>query len=197
MIKKTKYFVVSLPRTGTSSVSKMAHIVGLRQKHCPSNYFLQILESDNFDFFSDTPIYTPSTIDIICADEEQDVKFIFIDRDFDEIFKSWVKVNLYGNYLGIVEIYQNNRYDMSASMLFDYESYTEAFGGRVLDETNYNSIFSEHKQTVINKIIEYERPLLIYNFESGWKPFCDFVGVDVPNVEIPVINKNRMFEPIV
>ena len=194
---ETKYFVVSLPRSGTSSISKMAYIVGMKQKHCPSLYFSHLLGRNDFNFYSDTPIYAPSTIDIICADEESDVKFIFINRNFKDIFQSWVNVNLYGDYLHILKMYNSNRNNMSPSMLLDYESHYDAFNGNILNESNYQEVFNNHKEMIINKIVGYNRPILIYNFESGWKPFCDFLGVNVPNVEIPIINKSKMFEAIV
>jgi hypothetical protein len=37
---------------------------------------------------------------------------------------------------------------------------------------------------------------LIYNFQDGWEPFCNFLGCDKPSVEIPHLNIETMFEKI-
>ena len=196
MIKDIKYFVVSLPRTGTTTLCKMGNIVGLNAKHCPHKQLSHFLKTNQYNFFSDTPIFTPSTIDIICVNKNYDSKFIFIDRDFTDIFQSWIKVNLFGNYLHIINTYNNNKDGISSSMLFDYESYVEAFDNKILNEVNYLEIFNKHKKMVIDKILGNDKPLLVYNFNDGWKPFCDFIGTDIPNVDIPILNKDKMFEQI-
>ena len=80
------------------------------------------------------------------------------------------------------------------SMQFDIDSYENAFDYEFLDENNYKEIFENHKKKVLNIIEESKKPLLIYNFEDGWKPFCDFLNVDVPEKDIPFLNKNKMFD---
>ena len=189
----TKYFIVSLPRTGTTTIARMGKIVGLRTIHCPGMNFDKLY--DRYDLFSDTPIYRPSVIDTICNNEIYIPKFIYIKRDFNDLFKSWVNVNLYSSYINLIKLYNNNSDDMSPSMLFDYESYNETFSNETINKDNYNRIFTAHKNAVIKKINEYNKDLLIYDFNDGWDPFCDFVGVDIPNTDIPVLNKDKMFDP--
>lgn len=181
----TKYFVISLPRTGTTSLSKMARICGLNPKHAPHFYWEPHIKNDVFDFFSDTPIFDPKVIEKIIGDNSYESKFIFIDRDFSDIFKSWVKMGLYNNYLGF---YGNNEN-------FDFVSYNNAFGHVKLTELNYSDIFSNHKKTVMRLLEENNKELLIYNFDMGWDPFCKFIGCDIPQDEIPKLNTNTFFDP--
>jgi hypothetical protein len=81
---------------------------------------------------------------------------------------------------------------MSVGRLYDFKSYHESFGNVFCDENNYNEIFQKHKELVISKIKEYGKELLIYNFEDGWKPFCDFLEVEIPTEKIPILNKNKI-----
>lgn len=186
------FFVVSLPRSGTSSLTKMAKICGLRTKHCPHNYFQHYFRKNEFDFYSDTPIFVPSEIENICKKEDIGAKFIFINRPFSEIFDSWSRVNLYNNYKNMFKHWSESKESMSVGRLYDFKSYHESFGNDFCDENNYNEIFQKHKELVISKIKEYGKELLIYNFEDGWKPFCDFLEVEIPTEKIPILNKNKI-----
>lgn len=179
-----KYFVVSLPRTGTTSLSKMARICGLNPKHAPHYYWDRHLENNIFDFFSDTPVFSPSTIQKIIDNTNFESKFIFIEKDFTEIFESWVKMGLFYNYKGFYGETTN----------FDFVSYNDAFGNQELTEQNYEEIFSNHKKIVIDLIQKNNKPLLMYNFNMGWDPFCEFLQVQVPNEPIPTLNKNTFFD---
>ena len=196
MNKKRKFFVVSLPRTGTTSILKMAKICGFNPKYCPHINFDPLLESSKVDFFSDTPVFSPGTIDYILLQKDVDPYFIYIDKNYLDILNSWKKTNLFYNYQHIVKTFNEHREDILSTILFDYESYTDAFGGNILTEDNYEDLFANHKNMVYRKILESDKPLLVYNFNSGWKPFCDFLGVDIPNEEIPILNKDTMFEGI-
>jgi len=191
MEKETKYFVVSLPRTGTTSICQMAKICGFNPKHAPQMYFDSFL--GRHDFFSDTPVFCPSVINQIISNNNINSKFIYIERDFDIVFDSWKRVNLYKNYSGMVSGKKSGEI-LSKSMQFDIDSYENAFDYKFLDENKYKEIFESHKKTVLNIIEGNEKPLLIYNFEDGWKPFCDFLNVDVPEKDIPLLNKNKMFD---
>ena len=45
----------------------------------------------------------------------------------------------------------------------------------------------------VNKVIETVPPeqLLVYNVKTGWKPLCDFLGVDVPDRPFPRKNNSE------
>ena len=180
-----KYFVISLPRTGTTSLSKMSRICGLSPKHAPHVSWRSQIKSDKFNFFSDTPIFDPTVVEQLCKLEDVQSKFIFIDRDFETTYKSWVKMGLFKNY----ENFYGNEKN------FDFVSYNNSFQNIKLDSSNYFEVFQKHKDLVLKIVNEYKKDLLIYNFDMGWKPFCDFLNCDIPTEEIPKLNTNTFFDP--
>ena len=93
---QTKYFVVSLPRTGTKSICKMAATTGMKISHAPSVALQRALHSTNIRFFADTPVYAPSHISHVMVNENH--KFIYIDRDAEEWKSSFERVKLNINY---------------------------------------------------------------------------------------------------
>jgi len=192
-----KYFVISLPRSGTSTISKMAEIIGLRWIHPPHSRYENHIKNNKAEFFSDTPIFNPNVINEILKYEGITPKFIFIDRGFDDLYNSWVNCNLYRNYLGMYNEYINgNKEKLNSGQKFDFKNYHESFGEKKLTEDNYNEIFQKHKNTVIDIVKESNSDLLIYNFKDGWEPFCNFLNKELPNKEIPLINRGTMFDKI-
>ena len=195
---KTVYFVVSLPRTGTKSICKMANILGFDFKHT----FVGTIDRDiqrGVKFFSDTPSYVPSFIEQMCKKTDIIPKFIYIDKKPEDIFSSWNKVTLYRNYLNMYSQYfdEEQREKMSIHSINDFLSYHESFSEIILKEENCQELIIQHKNKVIEIIEKYKRELLIYNFEEGWKPFCGFLDCEVPNIEIPHLNTDTMFEKII
>lgn len=191
-----KFFIVSLPRTGTKSLCKMAKICGFNIKHVPGFSYEEKLKE--FNFFADTPCYRPTFIEELCKNEDFDANFIYIEKDPKETFDSWVRVNLYKNYVGLYNDYKDEerKSKMRYSGIYDIESYDEAFSNTFLDQNNFDEIFLKHKQLVSDVIKKYNKNLLVYKFTDGWKPFCDFIGSKQPATEIPYLNKDTMFEKI-
>ena len=179
---ETKFFVVSLPRTGTTTLCEMAKICGLNPKHIPHQSYYSLIKGNEFNFFSDTPIFCPKIVEEICSFEDINAKFIFIERDFKEVFDSWKRVGLHRYYL----IGSKAKDDL---ILFDRSSYNDAFGGVELTEENSNDVFQNHKNLIFDIINKNNKEVLSYNFKEGWKPFCDFLNVQVPNQELPHFNK--------
>lgn len=195
MEKIKKYFVVSLPRTGTSTICKMSEIVGKEWSHAPVNRYKNLIKNSSKNFFSDTPIFNPNVVREIISYEDIDSKFIFIDRDFDEVYNSWVNCRLYRNYSIMYDKFINDE-KMSGSQKFDLKNYNESFLNKNLNEETYKEIFETHKSTVINLIKDNNKDLLIYRLNEGWDKFCDFLEVSKPDKEIPWINKGKMFDKI-
>ena len=193
---RTVYFVISLPRSGTSSISRMANIVGFKAQHPPHQSFVHNWKGQwEWNFFSDTPTFCPKNVEMVCQSTEIEPKFIFIERDFDDIFNSWVNVNLFKNYNKLIEA-SNGDSEYHPSMEFDFDSYTDAFGGEILTEENYRTIFQNHKTKVLKIVEEYNKPILIYDFKDGWGPFCEFTNTEIPDEEIPHLNNKKIYEKI-
>ena len=83
-----KYFVVSLPRTGTSSLCEMARRCGLRALHDAKAALPAAI--DSYDFFADTPCYLPAVI----AGLPPDGKLIYSAKDPAAWYDSWRRMGL-------------------------------------------------------------------------------------------------------
>jgi hypothetical protein len=91
---------------------------------------------------------------------------------------------------------EETRSSMPKNTLTDILSLHECFNESYMDNSNYLTLFESHKQKVLSIIRENNKELLIYNFQDGWEPFCNFLGCDKPSVEIPHLNIETMFEKI-
>lgn len=195
---RTVYFVVSPPRTGTKSLCRMAHECGYKFKHAPVTTVENRLK-DGHNFFADTPCYVPSFVEEICERKDIDPKFIYIEKDFDELFNSWVKVNLHLNYTRMYNQYINEETRLSMPLVTrtDFLSLHETFSEEFMDENNYKRLFESHKEKVLTTIKQKHKSVLIYKFTDGWEPFCKFLDCNVPTVDIPHLNIETMYEQII
>jgi hypothetical protein len=183
-----KFFIVSLPRTGTKSLCKMVETMGMTFKHVPSTALDRIMRLNEAEVFADTPVFTPSVFKELVEDASN--KFIYIDRPIDEWIDSFERVGMPGNYMALHtdKIAPNcvNKLDRSAlEEIFDNQDYTSDVA-----RTAYNT----HRDQVMT--IPVDR-LLIYKFSDGWAPLADFVGRTVPpEADVPHINQNTMYDAI-
>lgn len=186
---KDKLFVVSLPRTGTKSICKMVLLLGYKINHCPSIRLSSYFTAEQFECFADTPIYRPSLIKKLALAPSN--KFIYIDRDRDQWLTSFENVNLHSAYGDYISRDVNS---MKPISVLDRESLAEVFGNFQYSSQMAKDAFHRHRQEVLNSIPSDQ--LLIYRFQDGWKPLCEFLGKEVPPHAIPHINKNMLFDKI-
>ncbi len=187
---RTKFLVVSLPRTGTKSMLQMFSILGYEVKHAPSAGFTGG-DLSRVDVMGDTPCFVPSVIKKY-AKKCPDMKFVYIKKDAEAWFDSVVKVNLALNYN---RMYTKNSegVKLTGHEKVDFQSLYEVLEGPYYKDIAING-FNRHYDT-IKELIPQDR-LLEYDFTQGWEPLCDFVGKDVPDAAMPHLNKNTMFDKI-
>jgi hypothetical protein len=183
-----KYFVVSLPRTGTKSLCKMAHIMGFKFKHVPSVVLPRLLREDEINFFADTPIFAPSTFSLLA--ENENFKFIYIDRNKESWIDSFERVDLPGNYMSL----HQRKIPENQITTMDRETLEEIFDNNDYSRELALDRYDWHYQKVIDTIPNNR--LLIYKFSEGWGSLANFMEVPIPDQEIPKINQNTMFESI-
>ena len=167
------YLVVSLPRSGTTTLCEMAKICGLNPSHVLKQDFSIALEK--YNFFADTPFYSPEYLLAICQ-IYKNIKFIYIDRDIVEVKNSMQKANIH-NYL---KNFLHKKIEINDKVILQ-------------DALCWNYIHKNHeinhKQLIINLSNTYSIPMLIYNFKDGWEPFCNFINSKIPQSNIPHLNK--------
>lgn len=185
----TKVFVVSLPRTGTMSMSQMLIDLGYRTTHAPGPAFLGGY-LDRYDAFTDTPVYRISYIKDMLG-RYPNAKFIYIEKEQEAWVRSMEKVglsNTYNRELGA------DRSQMSRYQICDLDAMAEVMKSQPMDMTTGVFSFLEHRQLVQQTIPVNQ--LLMYKFSMGWLPLCQFLDKAVPNAEIPHLNKDTMFDKL-
>ena len=185
-----KIFIVSLPRTGTKSLTKMLMILGYKASHCPSIRFEWELHANVNEVYADTPIYRPSLFGELAKNSSN--KFIFIDRDIDSWLKSFETQKLHNSYLDYISRDDAKLHRVSK---LDRDSLVEVF-----QEPYYTSELAKVRFQIHREKVEELIPpdqLLVYNFNDGWNPLCNFLGKQFPEIDIPHINKDTLFEKIV
>lgn len=188
-MKTETFFVISLPRSGTKSLCKMAHILGLSYKHVPSVALPRMLNEGKTDLFADTPVYRPSFF--LNALENEKSKFIYIDRGVNDWIESFERVGLHRNYNSLLSLSPKHINQINR---LDRDSLYEIFNSDVYDRKLAMDSFDVHKKIIMDNIPQDR--LLVYNFSDGWPNLCEFIGKHVPTEQIPHINKNTMFENI-
>lgn len=187
------YIVCSLPRTGTLSMTSMANTVGLKPKHIGSTATFDFITGGKYNFFSDTPFYSPTFLHII---KNVNFKLIYIEKDPKAIYESWKKINLLVNFKKGETLVKNNNY-VEAQFL-DYACYLELFKTVEVTEEIFIKAVNDHKQKIKDFVNFTNKPILYYNFNMGWEPFCQFTNTQVPaETDIPKLNVNTMFDKIV
>ena len=173
--KPALYFITSLPRTGITSLCKMADICGFKSLHVLRDIsFYTAIENDS-NFFADSPFYSPEFLIGILEhgiQEKYTIKFIYSIRDINshvnslnKLYKTWKPPSI-NNITKKIDL---------------------------IDNLNYSKFSKEYIQlhhTYIQNIANmYNIELLNYMFSDGWENFCHFIERPVPDAKIPWLNK--------
>ena len=185
---KDKIFIVSLPRSGTKSLSKMLTILGYSIKHCPSDVLSVYLQRNEFDVYADTPVYCDSIFSKLCLEPSN--KFIYIDREVESWLDSFQRTALHVSYTDYL-----SKDDLRwATARLDKQCLIEVFHGEAWCKEMAIAAYNEHKEKVMNTIPQSQ--LFCYKFEEGWESLCKFLGKPIPIETIPHINKNCLYDTI-
>jgi len=72
----------------------------------------------------------------------------------------------------------------------------QTFDGRFEDRRYAMEVFERHNEEV-KKHVPAER-LLVYEVKEGWKPLCEFLGVEIPEEKpFPHLNDTEAFKQMV
>ena len=167
------YFVVSLPRTGTTSLCQMANICGLKSLHVLKNIsFIEAIDS-GYIFFADTPFYDPEFLISLLEfgiNKNYTIKFIYSHREERSHIASVNK---------LLNKWQPPKTIYSKISLLDHLCYKKL-----------NNDYIKNHYSYIKKIsVFYNINMLDYNFNNRWREFCEFIDKPIPNVRLPHKNK--------
>jgi hypothetical protein len=155
-----KFFGVSLPRTGTSSLAYAIRELGLVTEHYLHKRDLDILP--RVDFANDFPI---PLIYKQLDEQFKGSRFLFTDRNVDDWLDSY---ELHWERTGHLTIGNWHEYNM------------EMFGTLKFDRKVFRNAFLRHREDVFEYFKDRPEALLVldmpYTAES-WKEICKFIGV--------------------
>lgn len=185
-----KIYIVSLPRTGTTSISKFLEDVGFKCKHVPSVYY-NLINSD-YERFSDTPCFDPSFISEICYKEARRHKFIYIERNIEDWLLSIEQSKLSTLYTDMIMNETLN--DIS---YMDKRTYGNVFGyDGSYSREKFRQKFLEHKSN-IETLLKNEQ-LFKYKIGDDTKELLNLLNVSKKyyNMGFPHENKSTIFQNI-
>lgn len=107
-----------------------------------------------------------------------DMKIIINTRDPKSWYKS-AKTNLY-------EKIKEWQIPYPQTEVWDTYHYDIEMEGKYMDEDYAIDFFHKHYDKVRKTIPEKQR--LEFQVKDGWKPLCEFLGVEIPNVPFPHVN---------
>lgn len=183
-----KIIVISLPRTGTKSLCKMLQILGYEVEHAPGPSYAQFVE--RVDAVADTPMFAPPVVSEMLQSRPE-AKFIYIDKNEEQWAQSFERMGLDGAYNSMLKTPENQ---LSRHNKTDLFALGTVFGFNPYDRTNGILSFQAHKNKVLQTIPNDK--LLVYRFSDGWESLARFLGKEVPDEDIPHMNKDTMFEDL-
>lgn len=81
-----------------------------------------------------------------------------------------------------------------AAWLNDRLIWEEIFDRNLEDRQHAIEVFERHNEEVKRRVPE-ER-LLVYEIKEGWRPLCDFLGVEEPDKPFPHLNDTHTFHKV-
>ena len=155
-----KYFGISLPRTGTSSLAYAIRELGLVTRHYLHKR--ELSELPYVDFANDFPI------PLIYKELDKrfkDSKFIFTDRNVDEWLESY---ELHWERTGHLTVGNWDEYNL------------EMFGTLKFDKEVFREAFLRHREDVFSYFKDRPNSLLVLDMPytaEEWSEICKFIGV--------------------
>jgi hypothetical protein len=179
--------VTSLPRTGTTSICAMMETLGYRRYHAPLRNIFKLAKHGIA--FADTPAFAYSVIEYFKNQNEINCKFVYVDRDFDSWFDSMTKST---NLLRTYHRFNNTPDDAlkNDGERDDKRYYHEVFGDF---DFNNKGIVRKHIEKCFYDHRDRVKDLgLVYKFSDGWPALCEFLGVNIPDRDIPHLHKQSI-----
>tara|TARA_R110001592_G_scaffold99803_1_gene284013 strand:- start:33 stop:665 length:633 start_codon:yes stop_codon:yes gene_type:complete len=174
---KQKVFGLGFHKTGTSSLASALYKLGYQvcgQQNVLAEEFITgnidgfISLAKKYDAFEDDPWYLLyKEMDI----EFPGSKFILTDRDVDDWYKSCL-----------------NHFYEDTTVIRDFLYGNGAPKG---NEEKFKEVYLKHQQNVKEYFANRPDDFLIINLTKGegWEKICPFLGVEIPEDQIPHANK--------
>ena len=214
-----KIIGAGFPRTGTTTLKKALEILGFDKtyhfKDLVANpndlkYWIELEETGSTDFDSLFKNYR-ATVDFpgypyykILLKKYPDAKVILTKRNSDAWYQStydtiWqagpqsfpAKITLLGKMLLNSRLKNKMNCIKFMRKIYLSNQFDDQFGTPAVAKNTFTNHIKEVSQYVPKE------QLLIYEVADGWQPLCNFLGLDIPEVEFPHLNRNQDFHKMV
>lgn len=179
-VRIMKIFGIGLARTGTTSLSKALEILGYKSVHVECNV-MEVSNDDGYDRFS--------IINNVLEDNEA-----IIGTPLSPCFE--MLANKYPDALFIITLRESEGWLKSCSLFFTEKLLMDE-NHKALHRWLYNSILYDKEKFMkgyinyVCKVLKFfdskRNRLLLYSLcsRSSWKPLCDFLGKEIPDIPLP------------
>ncbi|KAF1940983.1 hypothetical protein EJ02DRAFT_405384 [Clathrospora elynae] len=218
--RELKILSLGMTRTGSASISQALEVLGYQGVHHGIQAISSPLEWQLFSkacdaFYPVLPTYTGAPFtradwDVVFGPYEAvtdmasffamqlieaypEAKFILVERDVDEWYESmeeaifsttWgLRADLVINVLG--PLYGLNGGKTIRKIMLGFYGVHNANDMRRVAKDRYRQHYAEIRAAVPEQL------LLNFRLEDGWKPLCEFLGKEVPDVPFPMKNKRE------
>lgn len=204
-----KIIVTGAPRTGTHSLrialdqlgfGKCYHIEELMKSPDDFIYFKNaaknkpVVWEDIFNEFNSVFVFiTKKKLDSSILNYYKDVKIIHTIREPTSWYNSMTQT-IFANPIKIRQrLKLLLKYPFSRKLqkqfqiaIFSRNQLKVLFGNNWKDRSAVIEAYERYNLFIINSVTKDR--ILIYNTESGWKPLCQFLNQNIPEIEFPHVN---------
>jgi len=214
-----KIIGVGFPRTGTMTLKKALETLGFEKTYhykdliaMPERlkYWQELKNYGQTDFeklfdgFEATVDFPGYPYYKILLKKYPDAKVILTKRNFELWYESTNKTIWQSAHKPVsakIRIFLkrsfNKRFrNIFKCIMFMRKTYlNKQFNNNFGSKLNAEKVFLKHIDDVTNYVPKEQ--LLIYEVAEGWKPLCDFLGLDIPKESFPHLNKKEDFHKMV
>ncbi len=186
-----KIFEISFGRTGTSSLSKAAEILGYRVRHGWGAEYDEASLRELFDGQLPSFIEHYDLISDIAAPFYQELdeaypgsKFILLVREEQAWLRSWINHTLNANFQPRIN-YQTFYRMLKLGCFWPHKNPQRALRA-----------YHAHQKAVIDYFRDRPEDLLVIDIcgGAGWEPLCDFLQKPVPEIPFPFENRGQVHQ---
>lgn len=177
-----KIVVLTLPRTGTRSLTVALNMLGLRAFHNPKEFWAELVTSHQpFSKGWDALVCFGWFNVIQLAARYPEILFLYAKRDLDSWLESWEW-----------SIRDSDETDKRFTFIRDLDEptgFNQLFPNQIVfDKEYWTTVYTSHELYIKTMKVQYD--IRCYNLT--WESLCGIIGSDIPTTPFPhIVGKAR------